>query len=43
MLPYYEILTKTMIFKFSLDQYEEVLEITANKKEHNVIKTAFIF
>jgi threonine dehydrogenase-like Zn-dependent dehydrogenase len=29
--------------KFSIDQYKEALEITANKKEHDVIKTAFTF
>jgi len=29
--------------KFSIDQYKEALEITANKKEHNVVKTAFKF
>jgi len=29
--------------KYSIDQYKEALEITANKKEHDVIKTAFIF
>jgi len=29
--------------KYSIDQYKEALEITSNKKEHDVIKTAFIF
>ena len=29
--------------KFSIDQYKEALEITANKKENNVVKTAFVF
>lgn len=29
--------------KYSIDQYKEALEITTNKKEHDVIKTAFIF
>jgi len=29
--------------KFSIDQYKEALEITTNKKEHDVIKTAFTF
>ena len=29
--------------KYSIDQYKEALEITTNKKENEVIKTAFIF
>ncbi|GAH54083.1 unnamed protein product, partial [marine sediment metagenome] len=29
--------------KFSIDQYKEALEITANKKENDIIKTAFVF
>ena len=29
--------------KYSIDQYKEALEITTNKKEHDVIKTAFTF
>ena len=29
--------------KFSIDQYKEALEISSNKKKHDVIKTAFIF
>jgi len=29
--------------KYSIDQYKEALETTTNKKEHDVIKTAFIF
>lgn len=29
--------------RYSIDQYKEALEITANKKEHDVIKTAFTF
>jgi threonine dehydrogenase-like Zn-dependent dehydrogenase len=29
--------------RYSIDQYKEALEITTNKKEHDVIKTAFTF
>jgi len=29
--------------KYSIDHYKEALEITTNKKEHDVIKTAFTF
>jgi len=29
--------------RYSIDQYKEALEITTNKKEYDVIKTAFIF
>ena len=34
---------KFLTHKFSIDQYKEALEITTNKKENDVIKTAFIF